>query len=203
MKEKIKKIEITFVLICILASVAFLATLYILKTKESKINMIDEQLVNLYLSSNSTSEKKIKESSGENVTYRTSDIDSVIYLERIGVTLPVMKGNVDRDLSNFRTVLASTDMVLGKTRYSIMGHHARDMDVSLGGLANLKKGDKVIIEQKKKYNYKVSSITIEKAADRQDLFYADSDTSVYLFTCDYSKGNDSVVYRVVKCVKEK
>lgn len=201
MKSKIQKIGVTFIVMCILAAFAFILTLFILHNKESKINSIDEQLITLYSTANAK-ETTIKESSGKKVVYKKSDIDCIIHLKRIGVTLPVLRGNTDRDLSNYRTVLASADMELGKTRYSIMGHHARDMSVSLGGLSSLQKGDKVLIEQgKKKYNYKVSSVTVENAQDRQDLFYADSDTSVYLFTCDYSKGGDKVVYRIVKCVK--
>lgn len=201
MRVKVKKIGVTFVVMCILAAFAFVLTLFILQNKESRINSIDDQLVKLYLSANAK-ETTVKEASGKKTVYRKSDIDCVIHLKRAGITLPVLKGNTDRDLSNFRTVLASTDMELGKTRYSIMGHHARDMGVSLGGLGGLQKGDKILIEQgKKKYNFKVSSITVENAQDRQDLFYADSDTSVYLFTCDYSKGGEKIVYRIVKCVK--
>ena len=201
MRVKVKKIGVTFVMMCILAAFAFVLTLFILQNKEARINSIDDQLVKLYLSANAK-ETTVKEASGKKTVYRKSDIDCVIHLKRAGITLPVLKGNTDRDLSNFRTVLASTGMELGKTRYSIMGHHARDMGVSLGGLGDLQKGDKILIEQgKKKYNYKVSSVTVENAQDRQDLFYADSDTSVYLFTCDYSKGGEKIVYRIVKCVK--
>lgn len=210
-KNILEKLGISFICICLVAFTALVAYVCNVKEIERHVNKEDADLVQLYkditevktspdLLELTETEYKSETVRGKKVTYDGKNIDCILYLDSINVTLPVMKNNTERDLELYRTVLANNNMILGWTNYGIMGHHARNMSVSLGGLDKLKVGDSVRIEQNNTiYKYKVTSTVANYAEDSNELFRVTSGNLVRLFTCDYSLKGNKVAYRVVTC----
>lgn len=210
MKDKLSMIGVMFCIGCILVFVAFMLAIAITKETEDMVNQQDSDLIDLYYQQEKIDYAKDKSietpvysvegEDGKTVNYTGKNIDCVLHLDSIGVSVPVMKGNADRDLELYRTVVANDKMKLFSTVYGIMGHHARDMSVSLGGIDKLKVGDKLRLEKGQQIvEYKVTQ-SVAKYADNCDyLFKPVYGTTVYLFTCDYSLAGSQVAYRVVKC----
>lgn len=204
MKTKLKKIGIIFVVLCILCAFAFLVSVLITLDTSRRVNQQDSDLVDLYYDDSDDEFHKdeiiLDDGRGHNTMYTSKDIDCILYLDTLGVVLPVMKGNTDRDLALFRTVVSNNKMVLGATNYGIMGHHARDMSVSLAGIDRMHLGDTVrIVKGKREYTYSVTGSVASYADNCDFLFNPKSGNIVYLFTCDYSLAKGRVAYRVVTC----
>ncbi len=166
--------------------------------KEQQLNKEDADIIDIY--KEQSGKIPIENANGDIVYISGGDIDCVLYLNSIDVVVPVLKGDTDAYLAMYKTVMANNNMVLNKTNYGIMGHHARDMHVSLGGLDGVKCGDAVTIEQNGTfYEYSVDSIDVRYAKDCGFLFELEGSTDVKLFTCDYSLPGNETAYRIVTC----
>lgn len=197
MKKVIKKIGVTFVILCILSFTALLCALLYTKRHELIVNKQDEDLIDLYREDLDQNEELHIVDGTE---YSYGNVDCILHLDTIGVTLPVLRGNTSQNLAMFRTVLANNRMQLGVTNYSIMSHHARDMSISLSGISRLRVGDTVQIEKDSIfYEYSVVNNYVEYAEKCDELFNPKAGTSVFLFTCDYTLPGKEVAYRIVKC----
>lgn len=128
-------------------------------------------------------------------------VDCIIKVPDIGVEIPVCKGNFEGDIEAFRLAVYNDNMVLGQTTYTVLGHHAKAMNIAFGWLKKVKVGMDVVIEQ---YgidnNYVATDVTVGYANEMSYLFSLEQQDVVYLATCDYSLGKSSrVAYKVVKC----
>lgn len=188
-------------MLCIVSFIALLCAILYVKNKELVLNKQDDDLIELYHSKdNSIPDRDGKRHVAGNLVSSGGDVDCVLYLDSLGVVLPVLRGNTEDNLANFRTVVANNRMQLGKTNYGIMGHHARDMNVSLSGISKLNIGDRVKIEKDGAfYEYSVISNYTEYAEKSAELFNPKVGTSVFLFTCDYTMPGSDVAYRIVRC----
>lgn len=201
--KKWQKVGIVFVIICVFVAIAFLIAVLITAERSRRVHKQDKDLVDFYYEEDDEFSKKqiaLDDGRGNKVIYSGGDIDCVLYLDTLGVVLPVMKGNTDRDLALFRTVVSNNKMILGATNYGIMGHHARDMSVSLAGIDRLRVGDPVkIVKDDKEFVYSVTGSVASYADNCDFLFNPKSGDTVYLFTCDYTLAKGRVAYRVVTC----
>ncbi len=196
MKKVAKKLGIAFVILCVLSFIALLCTIIYTKRHERIVNRQDEDLIDLYHEDLNPNDEEPIDDTG----YSYGSVDCILHLDTLGVILPVLKGNTSQNLAYFRTVVSNNRMQLGKTNYGIMGHHAKDMSVSLSGISRLSVGDSVRIEKGNTfYEYSVVSNYAEYAEKCDDLFNPKVGTSVFLFTCDYSLPGSAVAYRIVKC----
>lgn len=128
-------------------------------------------------------------------------VDSILRVKDLGIEMPVCKGNFNADIEAYRLAVYNDKMHLGETTYTIMGHHALNLDIAFGWLEQVELGTYVELEHNGvMFEYVVTDITVHKANELTYLFSLENQDIVYLATCDYSLGlSDNIVYRAVKC----
>ncbi len=114
---------------------------------------------------------------------KKSAVIGQIEIERLQVTLPILKGvNSSNLLAGAATM--REDQQMGKGNYPLVGHHMRDEDLLFGPLLKLKKQDKIKITNKEQvFTYEVTDInTIDES--RIDVVQETADARLTLITCD-------------------
>lgn len=129
-------------------------------------------------------------------------VDSILRYAPLDIELPVCIGDFEKNIAAFNLTVFDPNSELGKTTYSIMGHHSIALQSAFGWLTEVKKGDTISLEHNGKiYNYTVSGIYIGYAEDMVYLFSMHNENVVYLSTCDYTLGDkDRIIYRALKCL---
>lgn len=114
---------------------------------------------------------------------KKSAVIGQIEIERLKVTLPILKGvNSSNLLAGAATM--REDQQMGKGNYPLVGHHMRDEDLLFGPLLKLKKQDKINITNKEQvFTYEVADIsTIDES--QIDVIQETTDARLTLITCD-------------------
>ncbi|PCK13132.1 class A sortase [Bacillus safensis] len=131
---------------------------------------------------------------------KKSAVIGQIEIERLQVTLPILKGvNQPNLLAGAATM--REDQQMGKGNYPLVGHHMKDEDILFGPLLKLKKQDKINITNKEQvFTYEVTDInTIDES--RIDVIQETTDARLTLITCDLPTATTHRLMITAKLVK--
>ena len=131
---------------------------------------------------------------------KKSAVIGQIEIERLKVTLPILKGvNSSNLLAGAATM--REDQQMGKGNYPLVGHHMRDEDLLFGPLLKLKKQDKINITNKEQvFTYEVADIsTIDES--QIDVIQETTDARLTLITCDLPTATTHRLMITAKLVK--
>lgn len=210
-KKKTKK-EILFSSLVTIIAIALISLCIILICKlsiEKKHQDDYDRLIDSYYEQQeikndySLYDKDTVSTNGDSVEFKLNNVDAILRVEALDIVMPICSGNYVADIEAFRISTLSPEMVLGKTTYTIMGHHAKMLNCSFGWLHKLEIGTPITLEKDREiYNYVVDDIYVGYAADMPELFTILDEDVVYMATCDYTLGRSSkIVYRVAKCTR--
>lgn len=131
---------------------------------------------------------------------KKSAVIGQIEIERLQVTLPILKGvNQPNLLAGAATM--REDQQMGKGNYPLVGHHMRDEDILFGPLLKLKKQDKINITNKEQvFTYEVTDINIIDES-RIDVIQETTDARLTLITCDLPTATTHRLMITAKLVK--
>ncbi|TQR23333.1 class A sortase [Bacillus safensis] len=132
---------------------------------------------------------------------KKSAVIGQIEIERLQVTLPILKGvNSSNLLAGAATM--REDQQMGKGNYPLVGHHMRDEDLLFGPLLKLKKQDKIKITNKEQvFTYEVTDInTIDES--QIDVIQETTDARLTLITCDLPTATTHRFMVTAKLVKQ-
>ncbi|MFA3776631.1 class A sortase [Bacillus safensis] len=131
---------------------------------------------------------------------KKSAVIGQIEIERLQVTLPILKGvNQPNLLAGAATM--REDQQMGKGNYPLVGHHMKDEDILFGPLLKLKKQDKINITNKEQvFTYEVTDINIIDES-RIDVIQETTDARLTLITCDLPTATTHRLMITAKLVK--